>query len=224
MGRNAPLSGRVVLLTGADGPAEAMTRRLLSQGARVALAGAVAASAGLATAPGSRVLALPCNLDSPAETGRVVDTVIDRFGRLDHLVNLVATRTCPVPLMELDPLSLSHTLQRDLVMPLAWTQRAYWRWMTAHGGSVVNVVANAVRDHPQDTVLAGLTELTEWLAAELTPQVDVHTLVPNPAFATAAYQAGITDVLPDVLTRRGNRIRGPVLVLTEECVDPPRAA
>jgi len=231
------LSGRVVLLTGADGCAGAVTKGLLAQGARVAVVGA---GADPVVGPGSPVLALSCGPDNPADLSRAVDTVIRRLGRLDHLVNLVAVRprTDPLtgtdPLMELDPLALRDVLRRDLVAPLAWIQRAYWRWMAEHGGSVVNVVTDVVRGGPQHAALAALTELTEWLAAELAPRVDVHTVVPSPSLDAATYQAGITDALSGLLTHprcpqgpggpARDLVQGPVLVLTPQPVRPRRAA
>lgn len=223
MVHSTPSSGRVVLLTGAGGPVAEVTERLLAAGTRVALAGPIGRSGRVPAASGSSVLAVPCRED-PSDIGRAVDTVIDRLGRLDHLVNLVSARPRTDPLMELDPLALRDLLHRDLVIPLAWAQRAYWRWMAAQGGSVVNVVADVVRDAPQNAALAGLTELTEWMAAELAPRVDVHTLVPSPLLDRAAYRAGIADVLGDLLTRRVNPAHGPVLVLTEHLVGTPRAA
>ncbi|MET8243897.1 SDR family oxidoreductase [Streptomyces sp. NPDC005202] len=225
MERESSLSGRVVLLTGEGDVAAAVTGRLRSHGARVALAGPAAASAPLAAAPGAPDLALPCGHGDLAELGRAVDTVIESFGRLDHLVHLVGSRPQAGLLMELDPLALRDVLDRALVTPLACVQRAYWRWMAAHGGSVVHVLVHtARRDGPQDTALAGLTELTEWLAAELAPRVDVHAIVPSPSLTPGAYRAGVTDVLCDLLTRRMNPAQGPVLVLSEELTCPSRAA
>lgn len=224
MGRNSPLSGRVVLLTGAGGPVATVTGRLLAQGARVALVGALADQLGDATVARSRVLALPCTPDDPRELSQVVETVVDRFGRLDHLVNIISTPSLSSPLMELDPSALRDVVQRDLAMPLAWIQRAYWHWMAAHGGSVVNLAADVVRDGPQDSGLAGLIQLTDWLAAELAPQVDVHTIVPSPTLDTSTYQEGVAEGLSDLLAGRNHPAIGPVLVLTEERVRRPHAA
>ncbi|MFF8846469.1 SDR family oxidoreductase [Streptomyces sp. NPDC015127] len=225
MGHESRLSGRVVLCTGAAGPAAAVTESLLARGARVAWAGPDAEDVRLAAVPGSPVLALQCGRDDLAALGPAVDTVVDHYGRLDHLVNLISVRPRTGPLMELDPLALRDALHGDLVMPLAWIQRAHWRWMAAHGGSVVNVVADAVRDGPQHAAVSSLTELTEWLAAELAPRLDVHTIVPSPSLGgTGLYQAGIAGALCDLLTRRTNPSHGPVMVLSEEPACPSRAA
>ncbi|MEE4595839.1 SDR family NAD(P)-dependent oxidoreductase [Streptomyces sp. DSM 41524] len=226
MERSGPLSGRVVLLTGADGPDGAVTRRLLAQGARVAVAGPTVGA-------GLRVLALVCDPDDPVDLSRAVDTVVRRFGRLDHVVNLMPVRPSAGPLMELDPLALRGSLQHNLVTPLAWIQRSYWRWMAEHGGTVVNVVADVVREAPQGAALAALAELTEWLSAELAPRVDVCSVVPGPSLGAVTYRAAIPDVLTDLLARPQcsgdpgacpDLVHGPVLVLTDQFAGPRCAA
>lgn len=224
MGHTSMLTGRVVLVTGEGDPVTAVMESLLERGARVALAGADAEANRRTAPPGSAVLALPWAPADVAGPGRAVDTVVERLGRLDHLVNLVAARPRTGPLMELDPLVLHDVLLRDLVTPLALVQRAYWRWMATHGGSVVNLVATTKRGGPQDAGLAGLTELTEWLAAELAPLVDVHTLMPSPSMRAEEYGAGSVEVLCDLLTRRTDPAHGPVLVLSAEPACPSRVA
>ncbi|MFI9824095.1 hypothetical protein ACIHFC_27070 [Streptomyces sp. NPDC052013] len=52
------------------------------------------------------MLALPCDAHDLAGPARVIDAVVDRLGRLDHLVNLVAAPPRPGRLTELDPLAL----------------------------------------------------------------------------------------------------------------------
>ncbi|MBC2907052.1 SDR family oxidoreductase [Streptomyces cupreus] len=206
--------------------ADLVTRQ--ARGVRVAVTGTapgtMAGSSGPRATAEPAVLTVPCGPEDPAEVGQAVDAVIDRFGRLDHVVNLIAARPVPGLLMELDPLPLRAVLHRDLVMPLACVQRAYRRWMATHGGSVVNVVADVVRGGPQDAALAGLTELTEWLAAELAPRVAVHTVMPSPSIGTDAYRTAIADTLCALLSRPADPAHGPVLVLTGELVRPPRAA
>ncbi|MEV8596847.1 SDR family oxidoreductase [Streptomyces sp. NPDC052012] len=172
--------------------------------------------------------ALPCDTHDPAGPDGVIDAVVDRLGRLDHLVNLIAAPPRPGRLTELDPLALRGALDRHLVMPLAWTRSACRRRLAEHGGSVVNVVTDAVRDASQAAATAALTELTEWLSAELEPRVAVRTVVPSPSTSAAAYRTALTDAVPRLLARPGgeaaHRVHGPVLVLTAPPERPSHAA
>jgi len=154
-----------VFVTGRGDLAATVVGSLVERGAHVALAGPEAEDAHRAAPPGAPLLAQPCGPDDPAALGRAVDTVDDR---LDHLVNRVATSPPPSPLMDMNPLVLRDILYSAFVTPLVCMQRAYWRWMAAHSGSVVNVVAATPRDGSQDAALA------EWLAAELAPRANVH--------------------------------------------------
>ncbi|MGY6022531.1 SDR family oxidoreductase [Streptomyces spinosirectus] len=208
-------TGRVALVTGGGDLVTSVLEGLLARGVHVALAGPEAEQARLSAPPGAPVLALPCAGGDLTALAGAVDTVVQRLGRLDHLVNLVAARPRPGPLIELDPSALRDALHSDLVTPLACVQRAYGRWMAANGGSVVNLVATTARGGPQDAALAGLTELTEWLSAELEPRVQVATVVPSPLVGTGVYRAGAAEAVCDLLTRRISRAQGPVFVLDE---------
>lgn len=220
MARASTSTGRVVLVTGEGDLAAAVVGRLAERGAHVALAGPGAGEAHRAAPPAAQPPALPCEPDDPAALGRAVDTVVDRLGRLDHLVNLVAASSPPGPLMEMDPLALRDIPHSSFVAPLACAQRAYRRWMASHGGSVVNVVAARARGGSQDVALAGLTEPAEWPAAEPAPRGDVHTLVPGPSPDTGAYQAGAAEAVGGLPTRRTDSTHGPVLVLGGDSVCP----
>ncbi|MCQ4084073.1 SDR family oxidoreductase [Streptomyces sp. RB6PN25] len=225
MGRVGLLSGRGVLVTGSGGPvAESVVDQLLGSGARVAVTDALAQAPNPTPALGSRRLVLPCGPDNPAEQSAVVETLLERFGRLDHLVNLVPTSPEAGSLMECDPSALRDIVQRHLATPLAWIQRGYWRWMAAHGGSVVNVVTGVVGNGMQDAALAGLIQLTEWLAAELAPDVDLYMVVPGTMLDSAAYQGGVAQALSDLLADRGRLGPGPVFVLTDASIRPVNVA
>ena len=218
-------SGRVALVTGGGDLMTTVLESLLARGVQVALAGPDAEQARRTAPPGAPVLALPRAHDDLTALAEAVDTVVERLGRLDHLVNLIAARPRQGgPLMELDPAALSDALHSGIVTPLACVQRAYRRWMAANGGSVVNVVATTARGGPQDASLAGLAELTEWLAAELEPRVQISAVVPSPLVGTGAYRAGAAGAVCDLLTRRTSRAQGPVFVLDEEPACPFEAA
>lgn len=85
------LEGKVAIVTGAArGIGRATALRFLREGARVALADrdarALEATAA-AAAPAQAVLARPCDVARRAEVEALVQATLDRFGRIDVLVN-----------------------------------------------------------------------------------------------------------------------------------------
>ncbi len=95
----------------------------------------------------------------PDDPDRAVDTVADRFGRLDHL-------------------ALCEVRPRDPGIPPACVRRAGRRPTAPHGGPVGDMITDAVRERSRDTTLAGLPALAGWPAAEPTPHV--HTVMTSP--------------------------------------------
>ncbi|MCW2634907.1 MAG: putative oxidoreductase, partial [Blastococcus sp.] len=82
------LSGRVAVVTGASsGLGERFARVLLAAGASVvAVARRTDRLAALA-AESDRVLAVPADMAVPEQVERIVPAALDRFGRLDVVVN-----------------------------------------------------------------------------------------------------------------------------------------
>ena len=101
------LAERVVIVTGgAQGIGRAIADGLVAEGARVVvadLAGAPEAAAEL-TAGGSEALGLRVDISSEADTLAMARETLDRFGRIDGLVNNagIYASLVPTPIEELD--------------------------------------------------------------------------------------------------------------------------
>jgi NAD(P)-dependent dehydrogenase (short-subunit alcohol dehydrogenase family) len=101
------LAERVVIVTGgAQGIGRAIADGLVAEGARVVvadLAGAPEAAAEL-TAGGSEALGLRVDISSEADTLAMARATLDRFGRIDGLVNNagIYASLVPTPIEELD--------------------------------------------------------------------------------------------------------------------------
>ncbi|MFJ3404667.1 SDR family NAD(P)-dependent oxidoreductase [Promicromonospora sp. NPDC090134] len=92
MTSTSPLAGTVAIVTGASsGIGEATARRLAAEGASVALvarrAGRLNTLAAQIQAAGGAALAVEADITDRAQAEAAVQTVIDRLGRLDVLVN-----------------------------------------------------------------------------------------------------------------------------------------
>src|SRR6185436_11353781 len=117
-----------------------------------------------------------------------VDTTIQRFGRLDYLVNNAGTSetAAPIPPQDLDRLGEDfwrEILSVNLVGPFRCT-RAAARHLKAARGAVVNTASFAGYGYPGSSMAyaaskAGLINLTTNLARALAPEVRVNAVAPG---------------------------------------------
>ncbi|HEY5887865.1 MAG TPA: SDR family oxidoreductase, partial [Acidimicrobiales bacterium] len=113
-----------------------------------------------------------------------VAATVERFGRVDILVNNAATNPYQGPTIDVDLSRYDKTFQVNLRGPLVWTQLAHRASMAEHGGSVINIASvGGLSVEPSigvyNTTKAGIIYLTRTLAAELGPQVRVNAIAPG---------------------------------------------
>jgi NAD(P)-dependent dehydrogenase (short-subunit alcohol dehydrogenase family) len=126
------LAGRVALVTGAAGGiGGAVARALAAEGAALALVDRVAADLPDAEA-------IVGDLADPAVVAHAVDRTLDRFGRLDILIN-VAGMMIFKPIAEQDAGDWQRLLAVNLIAPALFTGHALRR-MTP-GGAIVNIAS-----------------------------------------------------------------------------------
>ena len=173
--------GKAVLVTGASGSiGQAIVRHFADGGARVAVhyhAGREAAEELITTLPGEGHLAVGADIADGASVQRMVETVVETFGRLDVLVNNagIAIRH---PVAEVDYDEWQRVWRQVLDVNLIGTANASYcaaRHMIAQGGGrIVNVSSRgAYRGEPEHTSYgaskAGMSALSQSLAKELAP-------------------------------------------------------
>jgi NAD(P)-dependent dehydrogenase (short-subunit alcohol dehydrogenase family) len=200
------LTDRIALVTGASrGLGRAIAAAFVDAGASVALVArpssdldaAAAALRGRASGTGQQVLTLPADLGRPDHAGDLVTRVLDRFGRLDVLVNN-AGMTGPVGALDTcDWDDWTSTLAVNLLAPVA-LMRAAVRPMRAQGrGKIINISGGGatgprVNFSAYAAAKSALVRVTETLAAELAGTgIDVNAVAPG---------AMNTRMLSDVLS------------------------
>jgi NAD(P)-dependent dehydrogenase (short-subunit alcohol dehydrogenase family) len=130
-----------------------------------------------------------------------VARVLAEFGRVDFLVNNVATNPVFGPAIDGTAELVRKILDVNLVSAYGWTQRVYRAWQAEHGGAVVNVSSVAsLRPSPglglYGMTKAALSYLTAQLALELAPRVRVNGVAPavvKTKFAEALYRGREDD-------------------------------
>lgn len=187
---------RVALVTGgAVRVGRAIVTHLATQGWAVTFTyrGSAAQARELADelgAAGHACLPVSADLDRAGDRTSIVAATLERFGRLDALVNNAAVfpRT---PLEDLDEAAFLAVLRTNLVAPVMLA-RLTASALGATGGSIVNLVdilaERPIRHHLAYIVSkAGLAAATRALAVELAPSVRVNAIAPGIALFPDGY-------------------------------------
>jgi NAD(P)-dependent dehydrogenase (short-subunit alcohol dehydrogenase family) len=88
----------------------------------------------------SDALPVPCDLSQPDRVGAVVDSALDRYGRLDVLVNNAGV--VDVHPAEDEPLdAFRQTIDVNLAAPFALAQHAARTMLGGEGGTIVDVAS-----------------------------------------------------------------------------------
>lgn len=198
----APLAGQTVLITGAARRlGAAIARRLHAGGAAVALhcrastAEAATLAASLNAVRDGSVATFVCDLNEVAALPQLVQSVTDRFGRLDVLINN-ASSFYPTPVGTITPAQFDDLIGTNLRAPLFLAQAAAPALRRTRG-SILNMAdihgQRPLRQHPvYSTAKAGLIMLTRSLARDLGPEVRVNAIAPGPVFWP---EEGLSDEL-----------------------------
>jgi meso-butanediol dehydrogenase/(S,S)-butanediol dehydrogenase/diacetyl reductase len=204
---------RVVIVTGAgSGIGLAIARRLAQEGARVVMAErspdkAQGRVAELREAGAPDVWVAPCDVSNEAQVIAACDGAMERWGRLDAVVNNAGLMTF-TPIEDLTADEWTRVLGVDLMGAFFFTREAFRRMKP--GGSIVNVASiHAVMTSPlaapYAAAKAAVLSLTRTTAIEGKPKgircnavlpgaVDTPMLWDNPNIKSGAEKIDPSDV------------------------------
>ena len=187
---NTPQPAPVILITGAARRVgAAIARELHAAGARVVLhyrnSGyeAHALAEELESLRPESTATIGGDLTEADVPARLIHVALQRFGRLDALVNN-ASSFYPTPIGEIDETAWTELIGSNLKAPLFLSQAAADA-LRAASGAIVNIVdihaERPMRNYPlYCTAKAGLQGLTRALATDLAPDVRVNGIAPGP--------------------------------------------
>jgi NAD(P)-dependent dehydrogenase (short-subunit alcohol dehydrogenase family) len=180
-------TGRAVLVTGGSrGIGAGIARRFLAAGAQVLTC------ARREPSEASAAQFVAADVRDPDQVRRLVDTALDRFGRLDVVVNNAGGAPY-APAADVSPSFHAKVIELNLIAPLHVAQRANEAMRgQVDGGSIVMIGSvSGTRPSPGTAAYgaakAGLHQLATSLAVEWAPKVRVNSVVVGPVVTEAAH-------------------------------------
>lgn len=196
------LQGRIAVVTGASrGIGAAIAKELAAQGATVlvnhrdsaAQAGAVVEEI---CAAGGQAVAIQADVSQAAEAQKLIKETLDRFSRIDVLVNNAGT-TRDMLLLMMSENDWDTVLQTNLKSAYNCTKAALKPMMKARYGRIVNItsvvgLAGQAGQANYAASKAGLIGFTKSIAREVGPRsITVNAVAPG--FVPTALTAVLTD-------------------------------
>uniref|UniRef100_A0A1I8I432 Peroxisomal trans-2-enoyl-CoA reductase n=2 Tax=Macrostomum lignano TaxID=282301 RepID=A0A1I8I432_9PLAT len=165
---------RVAIVTGGGtGIGQAISRELAHLGCSVVIASrkadrlaAAAEKLAVDCREGARVHHTVCNIRQEADVQRLVSETLDKFGRLDFLVNNGGGQfVCPASDMKLK--GWNAVIETNLTGTFLCIREAHRQWMKRNGGSIVNIVMDAYKGWPMFAHSAAARSAVENLSKTL---------------------------------------------------------
>jgi NAD(P)-dependent dehydrogenase (short-subunit alcohol dehydrogenase family) len=193
---------RVALITGATrGIGYGIAEELVARGARVVITARKPDELDQAVASLGKDVAVAArgSADDEEHQASAVALAIERFGRLDHLVNNAAVNPQYGPLVDADLSAVRKVFEVNVTAVLGWTQQAVRAGLST---SILNVASvGGIRAGSPigayNASKAALIHLTRQLGVELGPKIRVNAIAPavvKTKFASALYEGREDEV------------------------------
>jgi NAD(P)-dependent dehydrogenase (short-subunit alcohol dehydrogenase family) len=213
------LRGRVAIVTGAGsrvaggvGNGRATSVLLAREGARVCLVDSVAAWAeetGRTIADeGGDCLVVEADVSDPAACRAAIARAVERWGRLDVLVNNVGVAGPSGTAVDVDPEEWERAMRINVSSVMLMSRYAIPEMRRAAGGAIVNLgsVAGLTGGHPNllyATSKGAVVQMTRAMAAHHGQEgIRVNCVAPGMVYTPMVYAAGMTPEM-----REARRLR-----------------
>ncbi|MBI5487678.1 MAG: glucose 1-dehydrogenase [Deltaproteobacteria bacterium] len=183
------LRGKVVVVTGASrGIGRELALGFARAGASLVLASRKAAAlesvAAEVRALGARAEVVPTHVGKADEARRLIAATVEKFGRIDVLVNNAATNPVFGPTVTADEAVWDKIFEVNVRGPFVLCRAAAEKMVAQGGGAIVNI-ASVAGIRPMmglgiyGVSKAALIHLTKTLARELAPTIRVNAVAPG---------------------------------------------
>jgi NAD(P)-dependent dehydrogenase (short-subunit alcohol dehydrogenase family) len=205
------LSDRVAVVTGASGGlGERFAEVLHDAGAHVVVAARRVDRLDALAARLARAVPISCDVTSDADRRALVGQVVERFGRLDVLVNNAGVAGPSTPAESFPEDRWSRTIDVNLNALFALSQVAAGPMLSAGTGSIVHissafgfVAGGAMKDAAYGASKGAVVNLTRALASEWAPRgVRVNAIAPG-WFVSEMTEEMVDDERSEAYIRRG---------------------
>ncbi len=132
---------------------------------------------------GGKIATMVCDIRDEAQVIATIDGVLQRFGRIDALVNNAGGQY-RAPMKTISTKGFEAVVRNNLTGGFIFMREAYNRWMEANGGAIVNIIADIWNGWPDFAHSAaargGMFTLTETAACEWAASgVRVNAIAPG---------------------------------------------
>ncbi|MBF6210325.1 SDR family oxidoreductase [Nocardia puris] len=199
------IDGQVAVVTGAGrGLGRAIAVAFAEAGADVLIASRTESElkdvAEQVATTGRHAHVVPADLRDPAAAAALAGAAVERFGRLDIVVNNVGG-ALPCPLLDTTPEMLSEAFTFNVVNAHALVRAAVPHILaTAGGGSVLNITSTMGRLPGRafaayGTAKAALAHYTRLAALDLNPRIRVNAIAPGSIRTSALEIVAANDAM-----------------------------
>ena len=202
--REDVLAGKVAFVTGGgSGICKGITRALMAHGAKAVITSRTqekldAAAKELTEATGGECLGVACDVREPETVEKALDAAIERFGRIDIVVNGAAGNfLCPAAQLSYN--AFRTVMEIDALGTYNVSRAAFDKALKKGGGVILNISATLhygatpLQTHPS-AAKAAVDSMTRSLAAEWGPLgIRVVGIAPGPIDDTE----GMSRLMPE---------------------------